>query len=311
MQVTRDDQGRIVLPKIEFYITNVCNLACPNCNRFNDHDFKGWQRWQDYEEQYTQWSKLVKLEQAVIIGGEPLLNPSLIDWVKGINRLWDIPVQILSNGLRINHVRGLYDLLRTGTPSDPTMLNWLGISWHDPDTIDELDQEIRKFMPGMVKRNDNDKYFNAHAVWTDRNFVSIPAWMQDKFQNSAVIKKPEGGFTVHDTDPEHAHSICAFVRNKNYHFIKGAIYKCGPSALLPEFDDQHHLDISEADRQLMHSYKPLTLDTFESGSEDFFAQLDNPIPQCKFCPNDSTTRQIRAQNKKGRTIMLNTKNQNI
>jgi hypothetical protein len=31
----------------EFYITHVCNLNCPDCNRFNNYAFKGHQRWDD------------------------------------------------------------------------------------------------------------------------------------------------------------------------------------------------------------------------------------------------------------------------
>ena len=42
---------------MEFYITNVCNLTCTGCNRFNNYKFKGFQRWADYKEEYTQWSK--------------------------------------------------------------------------------------------------------------------------------------------------------------------------------------------------------------------------------------------------------------
>ena len=31
----------------EFYITNVCNLSCNGCNRFNNYKFRGFQRWED------------------------------------------------------------------------------------------------------------------------------------------------------------------------------------------------------------------------------------------------------------------------
>lgn len=33
------------LDYMEFYITNVCNLTCTGCNRFNNYKFKGFQRW--------------------------------------------------------------------------------------------------------------------------------------------------------------------------------------------------------------------------------------------------------------------------
>ena len=53
---------------------------------------------------------------------------------------------------------------------------------------------------------------------------------------------------------------------------------------MPEFDQQHKLDISDSDRTLLNSYQPLSVDNFETYNQEFFSQLDNPIAQCKFCP---------------------------
>jgi hypothetical protein len=66
--------------------------------------------------------------------------------------------------------------------------------------------------------------------------------------------------------------------------IRGKIYKCGPAALLPEFDDQFQFNINEQDRQLLHSYRPLTVDEYDSRGQEFLAAIDDVIPQCKFCP---------------------------
>jgi hypothetical protein len=66
------------------------------------------------------------------------------------------------------------------------------------------------------------------------------------------------------------------------------MYKCGPAALMPEFDLQHAFDISDADRTMLHSYKPLTVDNFAEYSAEFLESLNNPIAQCKFCPTHKT-----------------------
>ena len=79
---------KIKIPKAEFYITNVCNLTCSRCNRFNDHAFKGWQKWSDYEQSYKNWSEKIQIDQLVILGGEPLLNPSICQWIAGINSIF-------------------------------------------------------------------------------------------------------------------------------------------------------------------------------------------------------------------------------
>ncbi len=66
--------------------------------------------------------------------------------------------------------------------------------------------------------------------------------------------------------------------------IRGKIYKCGPAALMPEFDDQYQFDISDEDRLLMRGYQPLTVDEFDTRGAEFLGNIDNVIDQCKFCP---------------------------
>lgn len=269
--------------KIEFYITNVCNLNCEGCNRFNNYSFSGWQRWSEYESIYEQWAKHIDIDHMILLGGEPLLNPDIIEWIYGLNRIFKRNVQILSNGTRINHVKGLYESLQVNG-------NWMGISWHNPNTIDEFDQKVRQFLKGEVikiDKNHPENKFGAPLMWMDSNQVKIPLWIQYDFYDSAIKTTPTGRLTLHDSDPIVAHNNCGFARFKNYHFIKGKLYKCGPVALFPEFDQQHNFEISEQDRDLLNSYRPLTVDAYPEHGSDFLAELSQPLPQCKFCPEST------------------------
>lgn len=266
--------------KIEFYITNVCNLNCKDCNRFNNYSFTGWQRWSDYKDIYKRWADHITIKQIVLLGGEPLLNPDIIDWVYGLNEIFKRPVQILSNGTQINKVKGLYQALRVNG-------NWLGISWHNPDTLEMFEKEIQQFLQGDIVRlppGHPDNNMNAHAVWVDSNNVKVSLWIQYDFYKSAIQPTADGRLTLHNSDPLKAHNHCGFAVYKNYHFIRGKLYKCGPVALFPEFDQQHNLDISEQDRELINSYEPLTVEGVETQGNGYFDSLDQPIPQCKFCP---------------------------
>jgi hypothetical protein len=288
--------NRIKIPKVEFYITNVCNLTCEDCNRFNNHDFKGWQAWDDFKETYQQWSQYVELDQVVILGGEPLLNPTLIDWIKGINQLWQCNVQILSNGTRINHVHGLYEVLSTiiTKANGTTNKNFIGISIHNQSYLEEFEQELAKFVTGPLQKLDKNHFKNRHNadfLYTDGH-IRIPIWIQDKFSSSAIKIQSNGKFTLHSSDPADAHAICPIAQYKSYHFIRGKLYKCGPVALFPEFDQQHEFDISPEDRTLLNSYKPLAIEEFETLGQEFLNNIDNPIPQCKFCPAQNNSRKI-------------------
>jgi organic radical activating enzyme len=270
--------------KVDFYITNVCNLTCQRCNRFNNFDFKGWQDWKDYQETYEQWSKLVSLRAITIMGGEPFLNPTLKDWVTGLNGLFSIEVQVLTNGTRFLQAKDVYETMLYKSPITNAQ-NHIGVSLHIPEDFEQIRADIHQFLKGDVTEFAKDQNpWGADWQFKDSNGVMINVYTVDKFSGSAIIPKLEGGYTLHDSDPAEAHSKCAFATWKSYHFVRGKFYKCGPSALLPEFDDQFYLDITDNDRELLHAYKPLTVDNFVEYHEEFFANLDNPIAQCKFCP---------------------------
>lgn len=276
-----------VIPnKVDFYITNVCNLTCHNCNRFNNHDFKGWQRWSDYESQYEQWGRLVELKAITIMGGEPMLNPTLADWVTGLNRIFGIEVQVLTNGTRFLYNKDLYQKLLYRS-SKTQALNHIGVSLHNMELWSDMKESIYGFLDGGVQ-----EYTKGHAknIWNsdwhfvDRNGIQINVYISNKFGNSAIQKDQYNRYRLYNNDPVEAHKECSFVKFKSYHFIRGGLYKCGPVALMPEFDQQHHFDLSDEERALLNSYKPLTVDNFEEYHSEFFANLDNPIPQCRFCP---------------------------
>jgi hypothetical protein len=295
---TPEDPRRFI-PYVEFYITNVCNLTCSNCNRFNDYKFSGWQNWADYRQDYQQWSKYVKLQAITLLGGEPLLNPTITEWISGINQIWNQGVEVLTNGTRLNYVPGLYDAIA----AEPR--NWIGVSLHNINDLDRCFEEIRKFLRGPIqfwKKDDPENingsktYGGAYGFYDGNVWVRV--WIGDSFYNSAVRLNASNRLTVHNSDPVEAHRECGFVQYKCYHFVKGAFYKCGPVALFPEFDQQHQFDISDDDRTLMNSYQPLTANEYPDRGDKFFAELDNVIPQCKFCPSKFVNVQIQAVNKK-------------
>jgi hypothetical protein len=285
--------------KLEFYITNVCNLNCNNCNRFNNHDFRGWQRWSDFEQDYMEWGRKLDVSGLVILGGEPLLNPTILEWVKGLNQAFGQGVQILTNGTRLNHVKGLYETLIDFY--GPTQ-NWIGISVHNSDDLDLYFDEAKKFLSGPLRTFHGPDCrmpdghlisYGADYTFVDENGVAVRIWVQDSFYSASVRRMPPewidgklvpGKLTLWNNDPEKAHEACGFVQWKNYHMINARLHKCGPCVLMAEFDKQHPLDISDEDRLILNSYRPLSVWDYDEKGDDFFAKIDDVLPQCKFCP---------------------------
>ena len=68
--------------------------------------------------------------------------------------------------------------------------------------------------------------------------------------------------------------------------IKGKLYKCGPAALFPEFDQQHQFDISDSDREILNSYRPLAALEYTERGAEFLATIDDQLAMCKFCPEN-------------------------
>ena len=104
---------KLYLDYAEFYITNSCNFNCVGCNRFNNYSFNGIQKWDDYAVDYKKWSEILDLNEWIILGGEPMMNPTYLDWLKNIIELWpNATGTFLSNGhfLKENN-RELYNLI--------------------------------------------------------------------------------------------------------------------------------------------------------------------------------------------------------
>ena len=284
---------RILIDRLEFYITNVCNLTCGGCNRYNNYHFKGWQDWNDWEADLEKWAEKIEIRHIVILGGEPLLNPTIIQWVSGLRRFWPrlSGVQIQSNGTRIDRVRGLYDVMDES--------NWIGISIHSQEDREEIFQRIRNYMVHPIRETQNPNHpVGSDYQFYDANGKYVHCWITDKFVQSNIIEQPNGRFGLYNSDPVKAHDNCSFARFKNYHWIRGKIYKCGPTALMPEFDDQHQFDITDQDREILHGYQGLGVDEFDSRGTEFLSKIDNVVPQCKFCPESYTYGPIEFSNRK-------------
>jgi len=67
---------------------------------------------------------------------------------------------------------------------------------------------------------------------------------------------------------------------------------------LPEFDQQQPLTLSTEDRLLMQSYRPLKINHEFEIKQKFISDLDQPIDQCRFCPEEYHGDQIHALLKK-------------
>jgi len=328
------------LNRIEFYITNTCNLNCTNCNRFNNFAVNGHQKWANYQDDYRAWSKIINFNSMAIIGGEPMSNPDLPNWINGITELWPTvkKIPIVTNGTYLNKVVGFYDLLKKHNGKV-----FVEVSGHNASNILQDIKNIEDFFPTTPNKKliiDQSRwetiYRNSRQPgWPDcdtpDDFYNLPENIQKEcieihvihplqifdsiytdgivtvfffpifyFYSSAVIHSIENGsLTLHNSDPVAAVNNCYFKTCP--HFMKGKLYKCAPTGLLPDFIDQFQVDISDCDRELIKSYQPAKADWPYEKLESFLNNQKNAdaIDQCKFCPEKlETGMPLNASNKK-------------
>lgn len=124
-------------------IINTCNFNCDGCCSLSNYNFSGYQRWDDYKDIYTQWSERINLASWELIGGEPTLNPTYLDWIKGLFELWPDSIGSLrTNGSTI-------------TPTNKKLYNFLldlnkpisiDISYHNANRVVEVLDNIKEWL---------------------------------------------------------------------------------------------------------------------------------------------------------------------
>lgn len=132
----------------EFYITNVCNLNCTNCNRFNNYNFKGNYSWNLYKDEYKKWAKILDINSISILGGEPSLNPEFLDYVQGIRYLWpNSKISITTNGTQLHRWKNLYEVLLKNKI-------YIDMSVHNHDQWNEKVSYSKKLLSDPIVEDD-------------------------------------------------------------------------------------------------------------------------------------------------------------
>ena len=211
-----------VLPQVEFYVTNVCNYNCEGCNRFNNYYFKGHKYWDEHCTEYEEWGRKVDIDTITIIGGEPTLNPDLINWVSGISRIWpNATLKIATNGSRLDLIwNDLYTVLKQH-PSQAIV----ELSIHDKSKTDNLVDKCKQYLTGKVSIKyeplNDDHERNIH--WSKQfNLVKDASWPEcntrDEFYNLSKNIQDEC-INVHRLDPLHYEKEISQYR-ANYNLVE-------------------------------------------------------------------------------------------
>jgi hypothetical protein len=168
---------------------------------------------------------------------------------------------------------------------------------HLPESVRDECERLHQFSPEILAQERKDWQL------VDANGVTVKINHENHFTQHNLLIDPTGTtMTLPCSDPVKAHEVCEFANSKCYHFIRGKLYKCGPVALFPELLKKFNLDLTAQDRDLIDSYVPGDCDDVASLA-GFLSEIDLPIPQCKFCPQNKSIREIFAEHGKKTVLM--------
>lgn len=157
--------------------------------------------------------------------------------------------------------------------------------WYDlPKDIQLECKNNFNFFPEKIKHDFTIVKFH------DQNNVTAIISPEYFFHQGALIKTQKNSFTLHNSDPDKAHSICH--SKKCHHMMHGKISKCGQVVLFKEFQKQFNIELDDKDNKLLHSYVPADVNFLDDQLNTFIENLNQPLAQCKFCPENYKPQEI-------------------
>lgn len=254
---------------LQFYIGNVCNLACPNCASFNNYAFKGQFSWENNYTAAEQWSKILDPYEVAIIGGEPFTNPDLDNWVNGLLSCFQpIDFRITTNGTFLERdIEKILSYTESGVNIE--------ISSHSKEHFKEHNNFIKRYYPQLTVFDDANVYRNS-----SKGYIEIRD--ATRFFNISIKEVKDGTVYMHDSNSAKAHESC-YVKDCHY-IVEGKLYQCVVTGTSHLFSKQFKID----NRSKSIIYQIDSVSPFDSADkiDDFIKKINLPCLQCSLCPEN-------------------------
>ena len=256
------------LPFLEVMVIRGCNLACEGCTTFSDLRHAGYQTWEQGLADLEPWTQRLEIEAVGFMGGEPLMNPTVKDWIRGIRQLLpNAQIRFVTNGLLLHRHMDVVDLLHDVGNSV------LKISQHvdDPELANTIQTIHNKFEWQPVFEYGNHRWKTANEF---RFQINRPDRFLKTFQGRYDNMRP------HNSDPAAAFEVC--VQQRCPLLYHGRLFKCGTVALTPDLLAQ--FVYPNFDEWKPHLDKGLGHDCGELELARFINNFGKPHKLCIQCP---------------------------
>lgn len=97
--------GRIVSDKLEYNLVDHCNFACDECSHFSPFLKRHALPLETFVKDLRRLSEVMRVRRFRFVGGEPLLNPAIINFVSAVrdSRICE-SIEVVSNGVLLDRV---------------------------------------------------------------------------------------------------------------------------------------------------------------------------------------------------------------
>ena len=253
---------------LEIMIINACNLSCKGCTTFSDLKHSGYVPWNLGRSWLEPWTDRIQIQAIGLMGGEPLMNPELKQWLTGIRELLPTTqIRFVTNGLLIHK------------------------NWWVLDLLDDLGNSVLKVSKHVndSRLDDSINHIFSSRNWNPIREHNIDRWICDsglRFQISqptTFLKTFLGEFheaMPHNNDPVEAFSIC--VQKRCPLLLDGKIWKCGTLALTPKILERFHWPNKDAWKPFITSGLDVTCTDAELSR--FIKNFGKPHTSCRQCP---------------------------
>jgi organic radical activating enzyme len=257
-----------ILPFVETMITQSCNISCLGCTNYSDLKHSGYVSWADGKQQIEAWLDRIEIPDFGIMGGEPLINPEVKDWVLGTRELLpNSQIRFTTNGLLLAKHYDIIDLM-----------SFVGncvfkITVHC--NTEELENLI-----DQIKSSYNWETVIEHGITrfkTNNNFrfqINRPTRFIKTYKNAYNNMMP------YNSDPTDAFNNCC--QQTCPLLYNGRIYKCSTAGLLGE-------TLKRFNNPNWDTWKHYVVDGITATCSDellnqFIENFGNPHSICGQCP---------------------------
>lgn len=252
----------ITVPKVEMHLAHACTLRCTGCAHYADHGLSGVLPLDVGTMWLRGWGARIQPVNFSFLGGEPLLNPAVPDFLRLARTLWPASrLRIVSNGLLLHRRPQLWEVLGE---TDTTLT--ISVHSHAAGYRARLQPNLE-----LARARATEVGFR----YEERN--SVEGWYK-LYRGSGSAMEP---FT--DCDPRASWTAC--VTKHCVTLRDNVLWKCPPLAHLPLVAARHRL----ADRpswQPYLRYPPLPLTATADEIRAFIAR--GPESFCGMCPAHHT-----------------------